>query len=317
MAALGAVANPVEKSLKNDVPGILDAGKRNLALHLCHALFVIAICGWNAAQSFLLAKPEAHEFLVAHKFGFTMKIPALVLTALVSSTSSLLAADLVQPVEQPVVVQSSSGFYIGSLSSVNFLDDTSFGVGGTTVSTDYDVGFYSALRAGYDFGAYGFVSPRMELEIGYGTASVDEHSIGGVGLGGINSFGDARSIQGYVNGYLDIPLAADGALSAITPYVGGGVGFMNLDLRKQGVAVTGTLMDDSDTAFAYHLDAGFGINLQAIGLFSDVSLFDNTTLDIGYRFTAADNFDFTSQAGTSSSTDFRSNAVTFGFRKSF
>lgn len=284
---------------------------------LCHALFVIVGCGWFAAQSFLFAKPEAHEFLVARKFGFAMKIPALVLTALLSSTSSLLAADLVAPVEQPTVVQPVSGFYIGSLSSVNFLDDTSFGVGGTTVSTDYDVGFYSALRAGYDFGAYGFVSPRVELELGYGTASVDEHSIGGVGLGGINSFGDARSIQGYVNGYLDIPLATDGALSAFTPYVGGGVGFMNLDLRKQGVAGVATLMDDSDTAFAYHLDAGVGINLQAIGLFSDVSLFDNTTLDIGYRFTAADNFDFTSQAGTSSSTDFRSNAVTFGFRKSF
>lgn len=292
-------------------------GKRNPALLLCHAAFVIVVGGWNAAKSSLLAKPEAHELLVARKSGFAMKISALVLTALISSPSSLLAADLVAPVEQPAVARSVSGFYIGSLSSVNFLDDTSFGVGGTTVETDYDVGFYSALRAGYDFGAYGFVSPRVELELGYGTASVDEHSIAGVGLGGINSFGDARSIQGYVNGYLDIPLAADGALSAITPYVGGGAGFMNLDLRKQGVAGVATLMDDSDTAFAYHLDAGVGINLQAIGLFSDVSLFDNTTLDIGYRFTAADNFDFTSQAGTSSSTDFRSNAVTFGFRKSF
>lgn len=246
-----------------------------------------------------------------------MKISGLLVAALISSTSSVFAADLVAPVEQANTVQPVSGFYIGSLSSVNFLDDTSFGVGGTTVSTDYDVGFYSALRAGYAFGAYGFVSPRAELELGYGTASVDEHSVGGVGLGGINSFGDARTFQGYVNGYLDIPLAADGAMSAITPYVGGGVGFMNLDLRKQGVAGIATLMDDSDTAFAYHLDAGVGINLQGIGLFSNVSLFDNTTLDIGYRFTAADNFDFTSQAGTTSSTDFRSNAVTFGFRKSF
>lgn len=59
---------------------------------------------------------------------------------------------------------------------MNFLDDTSFGVGGTTVETDYDVGFYSAIRAGY-VGAYGFVSPRVELELGYGTASVDEHGI--------------------------------------------------------------------------------------------------------------------------------------------
>ncbi|MFP3547386.1 hypothetical protein SB748_28680 [Rhizobium sp. SIMBA_035] len=153
--------------------------------------------------------------------------------------------------------------------------------------------------------------------MGYGTASVDEHSFGGVGAGAINSFGDARAFQGYVNGYVDIPIANDGVMSAIKPYVGGGIGFMNLDLRKQGVAGVGTLVDDSDTAFAYHLDAGIGIDLQGLGMFSNISLFDNTTLDIGYRITAADNFDFTARDGTQSSTDFQSNAVTFGFRKSF
>jgi opacity protein-like surface antigen len=117
---------------------------------------------------------------------------------------------------------------------------------------------------------------------------------------------------GLVNLLYDIPTG-----TRFTPYVGGGVGFINLDLRKQGVGGVGTLMDDSDTAFAYHLDAGVGINLQGLGLFSNVSLFDNTTLDIGYRFTAADNFDFTARDGTSSTTDFRSDAVTFGFRKGF
>lgn len=227
------------------------------------------------------------------------------------------AADLL-PTEQPVVAPATSGFYIGSLSTVNFLDDTKFGVGGATVSTDYDTGFYSALRAGYNFGNLGYISPRVELELGYGTASVDEHKVSGVGgVGGIDSFGDARTFQGYVNGYLDIPLAADGALSAITPFVGGGVGFMNLELRKQGVAGVATLMDDDDTNFAYHLDAGVGINLQQVGLFSNTSLFEKTTLDIGYRFTAADDFDFTARDGTRSTTNFRSNAVTIGLRKQF
>lgn len=242
-------------------------------------------------------------------FAFTMLACAL--------AGPVSAADLL-PVEEPVVTPAStSGFYLGSLSSVNFLDDTNFGVAGGTVSTDYDVGYYSALRAGYNFGSAGFVSPRVELELGYGSASVDEHSVAGSGAGGIDSFGDARTFQGYVNGYIDVPLATDGFASGIAPYVGGGVGFMNLDLRKQGVAGVSTLIDDSDTKFAYHLDAGLGINLQKIGLFSNTSLFDNTTLDIGYRFTAADNFDFTARDGTSSSTDFRSNAVTFGLRKQF
>lgn len=240
--------------------------------------------------------------------------------------AGLLAATVATPVfaadpitdMQPVTPASTSGFYIGSLSTINFLDHTHFDVGGTSVSTDYDTGFYSSIRAGYKFDPMAFVTPRLELELGYGTASVNEHSVAGFGgVGGIDSFGDARTFQGYVNGYLDIPVVSDGFLSAITPYVGGGVGFMNLNLRKQGVAGVATLMDDSDTKFAYHLDAGVGIDLQRIGLFSNSTLFDKTTLDIGYRYTAADGFDFTARDGTSSSTDFRSNSITIGLRKQF
>lgn len=248
-----------------------------------------------------------------------MNILKRVLLTCVFSTAIVTAANAADiAVEQtPVVVPSTSGFYIGSLSSVSFLDVTSFSALGNSVSTDYDTGFYSSIRAGYNFGSMGFISPRVELELGYGSASVDAHSVNGVGQPAIDSFGDARSFQGYVNGYLDIPLANDGFFSAVTPFIGGGVGFMNLELRKQGVAGAPTYIDDSDTQFAYHLDAGVGINLQGIGLFSDMSLFDNTTLDIGYRFTAADDFDFVARDGSASSTDFRSHAVTFGLRRQF
>ncbi|MDP9810172.1 opacity protein-like surface antigen [Rhizobium tibeticum] len=241
------------------------------------------------------------------------------LTAALLSTAfftAAQAADLVAPSEQPVspvVLPSTSGFYIGSTSTINFLDDTGFDVLGVRVSTDYDAGFYSSLRAGYDFGVAGWVSPRLELELGYGGASVDEHSVEGIGgVASIDSFGDARTFQGYVNGYIDIPVT-----SAIKPFVGGGVGFMNLELRKQGVAGVATLMDDSDTAFAYHLDAGVGIDIQGLGLFTNTSLFQNTVFEVGYRYTAADDFNFTARDGSSSSTDFTSNSVTLGFRKKF
>ncbi|MET0170770.1 porin family protein [Agrobacterium vaccinii] len=222
--------------------------------------------------------------------------------------SSAHAADVVAPVE-PVVVSNPGGFYLGTLSSLTFLDDTGFGTTAGGVSTDYDVGFYSALRAGYSFGSYGFVSPRLELEVGYGTADVNEHTVNGVNAGNA-SFGEARAIQGYVNGYLDIETA-----TAFTPYLGGGVGAMNLELHRQGV--TGIAMDDDDTKFAYHLDAGVGIKLDTISFFRDSALFSNTTFDIGYRYTAADNFNFTAVDGTSSSTDFSSHAVTAGFRRQF
>lgn len=242
-------------------------------------------------------------------------VAALLSTASFSAAS---AADLIAPVEQPVAT-STSGFYLGSINEINFLNNTNFasgGFGGISVNTDYDVGFYSALRAGYNFGSMGFVAPRAEIELGYGSASVDEHSVSGVGgVGSINSYGDARTFQGYLNGYLDIPLATDGAFSAITPYVGAGAGFINLDLRKQGVGGVGTLIDDSATKFAYHFDAGVGVNLQNI--FKNTSVFEGTVLDIGYRYTGADSFNFTAVDGTESKTNFSTNAITLGLRKQF
>jgi opacity protein-like surface antigen len=243
-------------------------------------------------------------------------LAALISTALVSVAS---AADMVAPMTPPSAVDNGMGFYIGSLSSVNFLKHTNFDVAGVNVNTKYDTGYYSAIRAGYNFGSYGYVAPRVELEVGYGSASVDEHRISGFGgVGGIDSYGDVDTIQGFVNGYLDIPLAAPGdtgILSVFTPYVGGGIGAMNVKLRKQGVGGVGTLIDDDDTAFAYHVDAGVGINLQSV--FSGSSLFEKTTLDIGYRYTAADSLNFTARDGSSSSTDFTTNAVTIGLRKQF
>ena len=230
------------------------------------------------------------------------------------------AADMTTPVEQPVM-ENTTGIYLGSLNSVTFLDNTSFNLGGgaTHVKTNYDVGYYSALRAGYNFGTMGFVGARVELEAGYGNSSVDYHRVDGVRAGSIDSFGDATTIQGYVNGYIDIPLASvgEGVLSAFTPYIGGGAGLMNLKLRRQGVSATGTVIDDNDTQFSYHLDVGVGINLQQAGLFTNMSLFDNTTFDIGYRYTAADKFKFEARDGTRSQTDLSSHAGTFGFRRQF
>lgn len=246
----------------------------------------------------------------------TLIFAALISTSLVSVAD---AADMVAPMQPPSAVDNGMSFYIGSLSSVDFLKRTNFDVAGVNINTKYDTGYYTAIRGGYNFGSMGYVAPRVEVELGYGSASVDEHRVKGFGgVGSIDSYGDANTFQGFLNGYLDIPLAQPGDtgfLSMFTPYVGGGVGAINLKLRKQGVGGVGTLINDNDTAFAYHLDAGVGINLQSV--FSGSSLFEKTTLDVGYRYTAADKFDFTARDGTSSSTGFISNAVTIGVRKQF
>ncbi|WP_296034747.1 outer membrane beta-barrel protein [uncultured Agrobacterium sp.] len=233
---------------------------------------------------------------------------AALMAALASTTAY--AADLAVQTE-PAVVADPGGFYIGSLNSLTFMDDTNFSstVPSASVNTDYDVGYYSAFRAGYSFGSYDFVSPRVELEVGYGRSDVDTHTVNGVGAA--DSFGSARNFQGYVNGYIDVPTG-----TAFTPYFGGGIGAMNLKLRRQGADGV-VLMNDSDTAFAYHLDAGVGVELNTISFLRDSALFANTTFDIGYRYTGADNFDFTAVDGTPSSTDFKSHAITAGFRRQF
>lgn len=213
----------------------------------------------------------------------------------------------------PMPVPSLSGFYLGSTTTLNFLDNTNFALAGpTTIDTDYDVGFYSGLRLGYNFGPMSFVSPRIEIEGGYGSSSVDTHTVGGVGVAGIDSFGDARSWQGYVNGYLDL---AFGSFTGITPFIGGGVGFASVELRKQGISAVGVVMDDTDTGFAYHLDAGVSLHLDQLGL--GVSLLQGTTVELGYRYTNVSDLTFTARDGTQADTDYTSNAATLGFRKQF
>ncbi|MBD8553560.1 porin family protein [Rhizobium sp. CFBP 8762] len=254
-----------------------------------------------------------------------LSLAALLLASCASVAS---AADVVvaEPVAEQAVVENTSGFYLGSFNGVTFFDNTDFNyqsrVGtprNIPISQDYETGYYTAARLGYNFGAYSYVMPRIELEVGFGNSSVDHQINGGPVVADIDSFGDARTIQGYLNGYLDIPVMVGqtGFFSALTPYVGGGIGAMNLELRRQGVSSQGVVMDDDDTRFAYHLDAGVGISLDKTGVFPASTLFENTTLDVGYRYTAADDFRLTSRDGTVSKTDFESHAVMFGLRKQF
>ena len=86
---------------------------------------------------------------------------------------------------------------------------------------------------------------------------------------------------------------------------------MNLELSRQSVSATGVVIDDDDTKFAYLSTWGVGINLQELGLFSTVALFDGivTPLPTDFSLQARD--------GTNRNTDFSSHAVMFGFRKQF
>ncbi|MCZ8314838.1 outer membrane beta-barrel protein [Phreatobacter sp.] len=229
------------------------------------------------------------------------------------------AADMTGPVRSGIaplsVPASLSGFYFGTRNGFGAARDTRFdiGGGGVNVTNQYELGVYNGLMAGYNFGpVLGGVGLRGELEFGRSQFSIKTHTVNGARVAGIDSFGDLRSFGGFANVFLDFNLAtlaglpADSLLARITPYVGGGVGYSQVELRRMGVSATGVIMDDSDGRFAYNLAAGVGI-----------SVFDRTTLEIGYRYLAVPDLQFVARDGTRTRTSAGANMVTLGMRRQF
>jgi opacity protein-like surface antigen len=135
----------------------------------------------------------------------------------------------------------------------------------------------------------------------------------------IDSFGDLRSFGAFGSAYLDFNLGTlfGSGLSAITPFIGGGIGFAQVELRKQGISAdgVGVVIDDEDSQVAYHLSAGVGISLSGLGFGN--ALFDRTTLELGYRHLQVQDLEFTARDGTTSETDVTKNLFTVGVRRQF
>lgn len=102
---------------------------------------------------------------------------------------------------------------------------------------------------------------RLEGEIGYRTNDLDDYSDS---RGSEPVDGDVSNISFMVNGYYDIPTG-----TAVTPYVGGGIGLARLEIKPQD--------EDSmdDTVFAYQVGLGVGIAVSK-----------TVTIDLGYRYFA-------------------------------
>jgi opacity protein-like surface antigen len=229
-----------------------------------------------------------------------------------------LAADLprrTMPVAPIMTAPALSGFYIGTRNTIGIADDTRFNVGGggVRVTNQYEFGFGNGLMAGYNVGpVLGGIGLRGEIEIGRSQFSIDTHTVNGTKITGADSFGDLRSVQGFANAFIDINLGrmmgapAGSFMYAITPFVGGGIGFAQVELRKMGISATGVLMKDSDAKFAFNLSAGVGIEI-----------FERTTLEIGYRYMGVPDLEFVARDGTKTKTELKANLFTIGMRRQF
>lgn len=237
---------------------------------------------------------------------------------------AVVAADLpdvrprIAPVTAPPLAP-QTGLYFATRSAITVPDATSFSALATgRVETEYEIGSMSGGALGYRFAAVMMFTPRVEVEGSFGRFSVDKQTIGGIQQDSVDSFGSLQAVTGFVSGYADLNLAQTftGWLSAIRPYIGGGVGAAHVTLRKQGASATGVLIDNSDTQFAYHLSAGIGIELSQFG-FVPTSFIRNSTLEIGYRRLHVPELSFTARDGTVEKTDLSANMVTIGFRRPF
>jgi OmpA-OmpF porin, OOP family len=187
-------------------------------------------------------------------------------------------------------------WYVGVDGGAMIVEDLDIASNGTTlVNSGFDKGFDVGGVVGYDFGGF-----RLESEVSYRKASIKDHTVtlpaplaalNGT-YDGESAFGKASALSFMVNGLLDF-----GDDDGIQGFVGGGVGVARIDLSNFGVAST-TLLDDSDTGFAWQALAGIRAPLS-------------NSWDIGlkYRFFNADKINLVTTPGIGVDTRFRSHSL--------
>jgi opacity protein-like surface antigen len=163
-------------------------------------------------------------------------------------------------------------------------------------TTEFDLGFNVAATAGFDFGP-----ARLEGEIAYRQNDIDKIEFAGFLVPPPATFGgDVSSLSFMANGFWDIPTG-----SPATPYLGGGIGVANVSAND--FKINGDLLvDDDDTVFAYQLGAGIAFELNP-----------NMALDLGYRFFATADPEFTDFEGDKVESEYMTHNASLGLRIMF
>ena len=185
-------------------------------------------------------------------------------------------------------VLAADGVYISGNIGLAYLSDSDLStaaVPGIVVETEFDYG----LNVN---GAMGFVvgQGRMEIEVAYRTNDIDSFSVIGVSVPG---GGDVTALSGLLNAFYDIKTD-----SAITPYLGGGIGVANVEIDNLSILGIPFPGSEDDTVFAYQLGGGIGYAIN-----------DTMTVDLGYRYFATADPDFNGLEA-----EYGSHNITIGIR---
>lgn len=196
---------------------------------------------------------------------------------------------------------SANGWYASGSFGLSLTEDHEFDTGAGTVETELDSGLVLSGAAGYDYGLISNnVGVRAEIELSYRDASVDSHSVGGTALP--QPGGDLSSTALMVNALADF-----NPEGRITPYVGVGLGFAQVQYEGYSIQGVPEVLDDEDTVFAYQLIAGVGYALtQGIDLTAE------------YRFFATEDPEINATLGdVDTETEYRTQNVLVGARVNF
>ncbi|WP_185983312.1 outer membrane protein [Aureimonas mangrovi] len=204
-------------------------------------------------------------------------------------------AGMLSPAPEIVPVEVGTGWYLRGDVEYGFDSDydgsASYSIFGTDFGPAYtdfglDEGFGGGLGVGYQLTDYlrGDLTARYSK---FDVGAASDFECFGAGPCSFGASAEARSWDLMANAYVDL-----GTFAGFTPYVGGGLGAVNVsyeDVSTVGCEgdpafCTTTSFDGDDSwRFAYALMAGVGYNLNR-----------SLTLDIGYRYLNIDGGDVAS-----------------------
>lgn len=156
--------------------------------------------------------------------------------------------------------QAAGPNYFSAWGGYNALGDSDIESPGSDLESDFDGGFGVGVAYGRWFDTQRHW--RGEVELSYRENDVDDVS-------GVGSDGAFNALTGMVNGYYDF--LPDARLS---PYVGVGVGYADVEADGVGLAGGGEL-DDDDGVFAYQAMVGANYQLTSnVDFFGEVRYLD-------------------------------------------
>jgi len=197
-----------------------------------------------------------------------------------------------------------NAWYVGVEGGAMIVEDIDFtltSTGAQVLTTDSDYGWDVGGNVGYDFGGF-----RLEAEVSYREADVDTHTtsvaLPGLAVGRYDgrAVGNASALSFMVNALLDF-----GPDDGLQGFVGGGAGVARVKYNDYGI-VPFTLIDDSDTVFAWQAIAGLRAPLT-----------NNVDVTFKYRFFNADDVRVQTNLGDELESRYRSHSVLGGLTFNF